>query len=43
MSEVFVIWLVDADPPSEVGGGRGFYPASARTDPPDRSLMRTRF
>jgi len=37
------VWLIDADPPSDIGGGRGFYPASARTDPPDEALMLRRF
>lgn len=43
MSAVAVVWLVDADPPSEIGGGKGFYPASAHADPPDETLMRRRF
>lgn len=43
MSSPDLVWLIDADPPSEVGGGRGFYPASVRTDPPDAALMRRRF
>ena len=43
MSEIDLVWLVDADPPSDIGGSRGFYPASARTDPPDESLMQKRF
>jgi hypothetical protein len=38
-----VVWLVDADPPSDVGGGRGFYPASERTGAPDLTLMTRRF
>ncbi|WP_026379216.1 polysaccharide deacetylase family protein [Afifella pfennigii] len=42
MGEVHLIWLIDADPPSEAGGGKGFYPASASTAPPDATLMRTR-
>lgn len=42
MTEIGVVWLVDTDPPSEVGGGRGFYPASSRDDPPDEAVMRAR-
>lgn len=43
MSGMDLVWLVDADPPSDIGGTRGFYPASPRTDPPDEALMRKRF
>lgn len=43
MSSIELVWLVDADPPSDIGGSRGFYPASSRTDPPDELLMRRRF
>jgi len=42
VSEIDVVWLIDLDPPSDVGGGKGFYPASSRTDPPDETLMRKR-
>ncbi|MCU4180401.1 hypothetical protein [Bosea sp. BH3] len=37
--EIGLLWLVDADPPSEAPGGRGFYPANGRTDPPDERVM----
>lgn len=43
MSGCDLVWLIDADPPSEIGGGRGFYPASARDDPPDVDLLLRRF
>lgn len=43
MSTIDLVWLVDADPPSDIGGGRGFYPATLRSDPPDEALMRRRF
>lgn len=42
MGEVHLVWLIDSDPPSEIGGGRGFYPASSNTEPPDEALMRSR-
>lgn len=42
VSEVHLLWLIDSDPPSEAGGGRGFYPVSERIDPPDEALMRRR-
>jgi hypothetical protein len=42
MSGIDLIWLVDADPPSD-GSGRGVYPAGPSTDPPDEALMRRRF
>lgn len=42
MGEVHLLWLIDSDPPSEIGGGRGFYPASSNTEPPDETLMRAR-
>ncbi len=37
-----VVWLIDLDPPSEIGGGRGFFPARPGGEPPDEALMRTR-
>lgn len=43
MSEIDLVWLVDADPPSDCGGGRGFYPANRRGVPPDEGLMCRRF
>jgi len=39
MATIRVVWLIDADPPSEIGGGRGFYPATGATAPPDQALM----
>lgn len=41
-AEVSVIWLIDADPPSGLGG-RGLYPALAGGPPPDAALMAQRF
>ncbi|MBS7699859.1 MULTISPECIES: hypothetical protein [unclassified Chelatococcus] len=43
MSEVGLIWLIDADPPSEAGGGKGFYPAARYKTSPDHAVMMHRF
>ncbi|CAH1656185.1 MULTISPECIES: hypothetical protein [unclassified Chelatococcus] len=43
MNGIGLIWLIDADPPSEAGGGKGFYPASRYKTPPDPAVMMHRF
>ncbi len=40
-SAIPVIWLIDLDPPGELGG-KGFYPARPDGSPPDAALMRAR-
>lgn len=42
MAEIDVVWLIDADPPSPLGG-RAWYPADPSGGPPDFALMRRRF
>jgi len=38
-----LVLLIDADPPSDVGGGRGFYPATPAGAPPDAGVLTRRF
>ena len=37
-----VAWLIDMDPPSELSGDRGFFPASESDLPPDEKLLARR-
>lgn len=41
-AEIEVIWLIDSDPPSPLGG-RAFYPETPGAPPPDAALMASRF
>jgi len=41
-AEVEVVWLIDSDPPSPLGG-RAFYPDMPDGPPPDAALMAARF
>jgi len=41
-TEIEVVWLIDADPPSPLGG-RAFYPEVVGGAPPDPVLMASRF
>ncbi|MBJ3776579.1 hypothetical protein [Acuticoccus mangrovi] len=37
--DVEIVWLVDLDPPSEIGGGRAFYPARPGAPEPDEKKV----
>jgi hypothetical protein len=41
-AEIEVVWLIDSDPPSPLGG-RAFYPATPGAPPVDAALMAARF
>ncbi|WP_137179904.1 hypothetical protein [Roseomonas sp. AR75] len=41
-AEIEIVWLIDGDPPSPLGG-RAFYPETPGAPPPDATLMAARF